>query len=87
MEFSCPSCQKLTRVGKKGVSALQDNFYVLPLSTSVKDRNDDIYMSDDGEEIDTTKAAGRVKNRFVLLDLYMMKLKGERGKKEIFQII
>ncbi|XP_021940339.1 tripartite motif-containing protein 72-like isoform X2 [Zootermopsis nevadensis] len=63
VEFLCPSCQKLTRVGKKGVSALQDNFYVLPLSTSVKDRNDDIYMSDDGEEIDTTKAAGRVKNR------------------------
>jgi hypothetical protein len=63
----------LTRVGKKGVSALQDNFYVLPLSTSVKDQDDEVYMSDDGEDIDTTTRADTPKKRLVLVDLHMIK--------------
>ncbi|XP_069671468.1 uncharacterized protein [Periplaneta americana] len=42
LEFLCPSCRKVTRVGKKGVAALQDNFYLLPLSAG-----DEVYLSDD----------------------------------------
>jgi hypothetical protein len=72
VEFSCPGCQKLTRVGKKGVSALQDNFYVLPLSTSVKAQKDDVYMSDD-EDVSPTTTAGMVKNRLVLVSLHVIK--------------
>lgn len=29
VEFSCPSCHKVTRVGKKGVRLLHDNVYIL----------------------------------------------------------
>jgi hypothetical protein len=69
VKFECPSCGKLTRVGKKGVLVLQDNFYVLPLSTAVKAMDDDVYQSDDGEEISTTVRMDTAKNRLVLMDL------------------
>lgn len=61
MEFLCPSCQKLTRVGKKGVSVLQDNFYVLPLSTAVKAEDDD--------DVNTTVRTDAAMSRLVSVDL------------------
>ncbi|KAJ9579566.1 hypothetical protein L9F63_004751 [Diploptera punctata] len=45
VEYICPSCQKITRVGKKGIDALQDNFYILSLNSAIKDN--DLYQSDD----------------------------------------
>ncbi|PNF29297.1 Peptidyl-prolyl cis-trans isomerase A2 [Cryptotermes secundus] len=65
VEFLCPSCQKLTRVGKKGVSVLQDNFYVLPLSTAVTAECDEIYRSDEEEDINTTVRTDGTKRRVV----------------------
>lgn len=65
VEFPCPSCQKLTRVGKKGVSVLQDNFYVLPLSTPVKAEDVEVYQSDDEEGISTTIRTDAAKSRMV----------------------
>jgi hypothetical protein len=63
VQFPCPSCGKLTRVGKKGVLVLQDNFYVFPLSTAIKAKDDEIYQSDDGEDISTTVRMDTAKNR------------------------
>jgi hypothetical protein len=54
----------LTKVGKKGVSALQDNFYLLSLST----HEDEVYKSDDEEDISTTTTAKGTKNRLVLVN-------------------
>jgi hypothetical protein len=54
----------LTRVGKKGVSALQDNFYILFFSSSVNNQDDEVYMSDD-EGINRTTRADTVKYRLV----------------------
>jgi hypothetical protein len=65
VEFSCPSCKKLTRVGKKGVSVLQDNFYVLSLSTAIKAEDDAVYQSDDEEDINTTVRTDAGKSRLV----------------------
>ncbi|PSN47603.1 hypothetical protein C0J52_04585 [Blattella germanica] len=44
IEFACPGCHKVTRVGKKGVDSLQDNFYFLSISSATKD---EVYMSDE----------------------------------------
>jgi hypothetical protein len=68
VEFPCPICGKLTRVGKKGVSVLQDNFYVLPLSIAVKAEDDEVYQSDDGETISTPVRMDTAKNRLVSVD-------------------
>jgi hypothetical protein len=69
VEFPCPSCQKLTRVGKKGVSVLKDNFYIFGLSTAVKAEDDEVYQSGDEEDISTTIRTDAAKNRLVLVDL------------------
>jgi hypothetical protein len=59
----------LTRVGKKGVSALQDNFYALPLSTAVKAEDDEVYQSGDEEDINITVRTDAAKGRLVTVDL------------------
>jgi hypothetical protein len=69
VEFLCPSCQKFTRVGKKGVSVLQDNVYVLPLSTTFKAEYDEIYQSDEEEDINTIIRTDGAKRRLVSVDL------------------
>jgi len=48
MEFTCPSCHKVTRVGKKGVHLLHDNLYI-PLPSASKAQQDEIYLSDDDD--------------------------------------
>ena len=72
MEFPCPSCHKVTRVGKKGVSLLPDNFYV-PLNTTRKTQQDEVYLSDDddndngdGYDDSTAKTVDAAKSRLVL---------------------
>lgn len=49
MEFSCPSCHKVTRVGKKGVRLLHDNVYILVQTDKRKVQQDEVYLSDDGD--------------------------------------
>jgi hypothetical protein len=73
VEFPCPSCQKLTRVGKKGVSVLQDNFYVLPLSTAIKGEDDIAYQSDDVEDINTAIRTAAAKSRLVSVRFNMLR--------------
>lgn len=71
VEFPCPSCHKVTRVGKKGVSLLPDNFYV-PLNTTRKTQQDEVYLSDDddndngdGYDDSTAKTVDAAKSREV----------------------
>ena len=52
MEFTCPSCQKVTRVGKKGVRLLHDNVYVNVQNANRKAQQDEIYLSDDDRDDD-----------------------------------
>lgn len=64
MEFPCPSCNKVTRVGKKGVSVLPDNLYI-PLNGSRKTQQDEVYLSDDDDDDDddnTAKTVDATKN-------------------------
>jgi hypothetical protein len=51
VEFTCPSCHRVTRVGKKGVRLLHDNVYILIQSAS-KAQQDEIYLSDDDDHDD-----------------------------------
>jgi hypothetical protein len=60
VEFTCPKCHKVTRVGKKGVRLLRDNEYILIQSANRKAQQDEVYLSDDdhvdgGDEDDTSK--------------------------------
>ena len=74
MEFTCPSCYKVTRVGKKGVRLLQDNIYIRIESANRKAQQDEVYLSDDdhvdgGDEDDdtsTSKTIDEANNRLVL---------------------
>jgi hypothetical protein len=50
VEFLCPSCFKVTRVGKKGVRLLQDNVYIPVPSANKKAQQDEVYLSDDDRE-------------------------------------
>ena len=47
MEFLCPDCHKVTRVGKKGVRVLHDNVYIRVPSATRKAQQDEVYLSDD----------------------------------------
>ena len=76
VEFPCPSCHKVTRVGKKGVRLLQDNLYIRIQSSNRKAQQDDVYVSDDdrdggGDEEDddtsTPKTSEAANSRLVLL--------------------
>nr|CAD7199927.1 unnamed protein product [Timema douglasi] len=55
INISCPSCRKVTSVGKKGVSSLQDNFYLEHVQSAVN-AMDGIFVSDE-EEIHDKKSA------------------------------
>ncbi|CAG2056341.1 unnamed protein product [Timema podura] len=48
INISCPSCRKVTNVGKKGVSSLQENFYLEHVQSAVN-AMDDIFLSDQEE--------------------------------------
>jgi hypothetical protein len=76
VEFQCPTCQKMTRVGKKGVSLLHDNVYIR-LPATRKAQQDEIYLSDDDRDGDdddddddddtsTPKTNDAANNRLVL---------------------
>ena len=77
VEFTCPSCNKVTRVGKKGVRLLYDNVYIRVQSVNKKAQQDEVYLSDDdrydgsggGDEDDDTgtpKTFDAANNRLVL---------------------
>jgi hypothetical protein len=70
VEFQCPSCQKVTRVGKKGVSLLHDNVYI-PVAATRKAQQDEIYLSDDDhscedDDTGTLKTFDAANKRLVL---------------------
>ncbi|XP_063221727.1 uncharacterized protein LOC134530639 isoform X2 [Bacillus rossius redtenbacheri] len=56
---ACPACSKVTSVGKKGVSSLQDNFYITTFRSTLEMQAsetesagavDDIYISDEEDQ-------------------------------------
>jgi hypothetical protein len=51
VEFPCPSCQKVTRVGKKGVRLLHDNVYI-------RFQSAEVYLSDDDRDDDDDDDGG-----------------------------
>jgi hypothetical protein len=74
VEFQCPRCYKVTRVGKKGVSLLHDNIYICFHATR-KAQQDKIYLSnddcdgggdDDDDDTSTPKTFDAANNRLVL---------------------
>jgi len=76
VEFSCPSCHKVTRVGKKGVRLLHDNVYILVQTDKRKVQQDEVYLSDDGDgdgggddddDTSTPKTVDAANNRLVLI--------------------
>jgi hypothetical protein len=77
VEFQCPTCHKVTRVGKKGVHVLHDNIYIPIQSANRKAQQDEIYLSDDdrddgggGDDVDddtnTPNTFDAANNRLVL---------------------
>lgn len=50
VEFTCPGCRKVTRVGKKGVRLLHDNVYIRLQSANRKAQQDEVYLSDDDRD-------------------------------------
>ena len=73
MEFTCPSCRKVTRVGKKGAHLLHDNVYIPVQSAKLKAQQDEVYLSDDDDDggggddnASTPKTLDAAINRLVL---------------------
>nr|CAD7432365.1 unnamed protein product [Timema monikensis] len=60
INISCPSCRKVTSVGKKGVSSLQDNFYLEHVQSAVN-AMDDIFVSDEEETHDKKPAQDNIR--------------------------
>nr|CAD7573655.1 unnamed protein product [Timema californicum] len=60
INISCPSCRKVTSVGKKGVSSLQDNFYLEHVQSAVN-AMDGIFVSDEEETHDKKPAQDNIR--------------------------